>query len=1107
MVLKGMGLVSRTVLDWPDERPAPTGGVGGKAIYTSESAYQNVVNNCPQTYAGRSALGQELYNDLKFRDNQSDRFTYSLPGGGSGTFRYDFDNGNCVIVPFKPLKIQKGGTIYPEDGITTFTITDENGIVYTFDRAEKTQFYSCVNCYNGEANIAWYLTKISTPDGGDNIEYQYKTNVKNKFTTTNYSHTVSHGVLQPGTAVGLPSSEYIFTDGTRGDQSNQAVTTFEPILEKIISATTIVEFNYANDRVDWVDGKYRLISIKVYNKANNSLVKEISLNNNAYFGTSSNNKRLKLNSVSFKGTDGQSVENYSFGYEGGELPPYSSFNQDFWGYYNGANNSGLVPAEIDQPVPTVNSAYYWGVRTPNYNYAKVCMLNEITYPTGGRTVFEYEPNTAPGIIGNSTYAGGFRINTITNYSTATVSKKKYTYAQPYFPHYLAELFSNNLIYDRDYSMCSSIIGSSPVRTIVQSSSTTSLAFSNGAPVIYGIVTEYDGDLTTNNGKTEYVYMPPDEFRPEPWKATYGTFCYDNGAYESKLISKTVFKKSGSSYIPVSEELNTYTKLRDNEFSTGAHVMKTSYDLSGTDSHYDFGYQFGSCCSGCLPQYINYFSYVDSKAQEKVFLLTQTIEKQFKPDGSEGINNITQLWYSNPNHLFLTEKTKISSKGEAFKTYYQYPQDNPSDPINYYLIQAHILSPLREIQDYKTTNFLRSSKTNYNSFTGTSLNMLLPSSVESKVGSNNSETRLQFHNYDVNGNLLDVSKANDVHEVYLYGYNAMYPVAKVVGSDYYTVEGFIDQTILNNATGQYTDQQIRTELNKIRTGLISAKAQVTTYTYKPLIGMTSQTDPNGRTTYYEYDAFGRLSFVRDQDNNIIKRYCYNYQGQSEACGIATVYTNAVQTGTFTKQCTVGTGSSVTYTVTAGTYSATNPNDADNQALADIAANGQAYADAHGICIPPPPPSTGTVYARVELDQDAIGSSQSGGENDSIEEVIQTAEATIHFYSDAACTQPTTLSQSVSVTVSLPNVVKDNTNTIYATGDIPILADEIIPANTSTYWITSLSIYYEENLYSYYIPTFTRRESYTFSLSNGAGGDTTFVVKPVYFHFTPYYLYHY
>lgn len=60
------------------------------------------------------------------------------------------------------------------------------------------------------------------------------------------------------------------------------------------------------------------------------------------------------------------------------------------------------------------------------------------------------------------------------------------------------------------------------------------------------------------------------------------------------------------------------------------------------------------------------------------------------------------------------------------------------------------------------------------------------------------------------------------------------------------------------------------------------AQMTTYTYTPLVGMTSQCDVNNRITYYEYDGLARLKRIRDQDQNILKSLAYQYQAAS-GCG--------------------------------------------------------------------------------------------------------------------------------------------------------------------------------------------------------------------------------
>ena len=51
------------------------------------------------------------------------------------------------------------------------------------------------------------------------------------------------------------------------------------------------------------------------------------------------------------------------------------------------------------------------------------------------------------------------------------------------------------------------------------------------------------------------------------------------------------------------------------------------------------------------------------------------------------------------------------------------------------------------------------------------------------------------------------------------------------------------------------------------------ARLTTYTHRPHVGITSSLDENNRTTYYEYDEFGRLRATYDDDGSLLQAHQY------------------------------------------------------------------------------------------------------------------------------------------------------------------------------------------------------------------------------------------
>jgi len=91
------------------------------------------------------------------------------------------------------------------------------------------------------------------------------------------------------------------------------------------------------------------------------------------------------------------------------------------------------------------------------------------------------------------------------------------------------------------------------------------------------------------------------------------------------------------------------------------------------------------------------------------------------------------------------------------------------------------------------------------------------------------------------------------------------------------------------------------------------AQMSTTTYRPLVGVTSECDHNNHITYYEYDGYGRVTLARDQDRNIIKKFCYKYWNETGSCdGSATLY--LINRTSYSYQLTITNTSGANYVIT-------------------------------------------------------------------------------------------------------------------------------------------------------------------------------------------------
>ncbi len=431
---------------------------------------------------------------------------------------------------------------------------------------------------------------------------------------------------------------------------------------------------------------------------------------------------------------------------------------------------------------------------------------------------------------------------------------------------------------------------------MHSNSIYNLNLYGSLPTVYSDVVESFGN-NFENGGIEHKFSIVQDYGAAIYagKEILNAPRTSNSNISGKEIYQNIFKRIGSVNIPVKK---TYT-----HYKIDSRLSKTFPAYIGTRK-YIYHCIFSEPVSDTVRDQFNFMYY----GFNRTWMYEDTLHTlTYNDNGSSYVEQYKVTTYANPDHALPTSIQIVDSKGQNLTTNLKYPLDySISNTSNTGIAQAvrnlqnnYVIAPVieqyvqRSDSDNNNLRTVSALLTTYKSTkpvidTVFGLELSIPTTsfspttiTESAINKNiNYKPKISFDRYDSYGHVLQGHKVNDVQEIYLWGYNSQYPVAKIIGSDYTIVNGFINQTILDNPAT--TDQQMRDELNKIRTGLSGAKALVTTYTYNPLVGITSTTDPRGITTFYEYDGLQRLLRIRDMNGNIIKQFEYQYQTATN-CG--------------------------------------------------------------------------------------------------------------------------------------------------------------------------------------------------------------------------------
>ena len=923
------GYITRNVKGHADngETYVPLGISKTYNINTPKS--ENYITTLFNNYGSASLKNYFDYNDL-----EPDIYDYNLPAG-SGKFLY-FNNDSIIEIPKNRNVIKK--TNY--NGVPTFEMKDNLGIQYLLNVGEVDRMITNEYFYEGllgpetqESYLmnTFRLSKIIDSNNNQEVNFTY-IHHQNSLTSQTLSGSVDIEDFYGGlinTAQGR-----VFRYDPVKYMNHLTISSIENqrFLERIDFINGKVEFSYLN-RTD-IDSKL-LSEINIYNKVNGvySVIKKVVFNYTYEYSDDNTCSRLFLKSIKI-GEGENSFEEYFFDYNNTKLPKYNSTATDYWGYFNNHINGyyfndHFIPFLIPSFTTSIVQAYNSEVteihettlgganRNPDTFYSQAGMLKQITYPTKGYSIFEYENNK---FLDQDTIRniGSLRIKSIKNfdYDNTLIYNKIYLYGtnentvgiKNFLTRFELENFYDkmnevlNYIYTprTDFTYDETIIRKKnyTINNFIYSEAW------DAAQIFYDEVSEYT--LDRNNGRnlksTFFYSVRPDIYSPEfsPYKPIFTS----QHLFRGQLLKKIDYIKTNNQFYETQKIENFYNF---NEYNRKDGLV-VQFSTIRTYSWYPVAYNETYIYS---PQ--NFYIYKTTPIYNLNPVINKTVQTIFDQNNlSNNLTNIKTYSYDN-NYLLLRKVTEYLNGTDSLITTYTYPFDYPNQPIYNLMKIKNMLNYKIESSQQKNTTQLAKINVEYNY----TQNFIKPTLYKTSFNNSNPIVDFEIVQYDYYGNIISIKNKDNTFTTYKYGYYNSVPFTKVehAQNNEFFHENFEEYN--NNTTSlahtgfkaasngfnltfvipnnrKYILQYFKNENNqwnfyrepytgtKTLAGIIDdvsifpEDATLFSYTYFPLIGLSSEIKPNGITSYFEYDALNRLVFIKDNNKNIIKSYEYNYK---------------------------------------------------------------------------------------------------------------------------------------------------------------------------------------------------------------------------------------
>jgi len=418
---------------------------------------------------------------------------------------------------------------------------------------------------------------------------------------------------------------------------------------------------------------------------------------------------------------------------------------------------------------------------------------------------------------------------------------------------------------------------------------TNASLTQGSYVGYKNVTV----IEDNNGRSTYEYLTARDYPTAIAAFTYPFYPVENVDYKrGHLITQKVYDQDN--YI-LKETINAY------DFSA-KETIAPSFKV----------FNLENC--GYLQFYDTYAAYQAKSPEEPAFSYinencgipsplyaikddlvahwvkrTESISKSyFYENGVQSVVESRQTFDYNPVNFQQKETNTYLKEGgveQHYKTATYYPVG--TDFLTPYFTSAELdkINEMAGINKINVPVYVETSKNGSitgrikSSFNDFYTDMYELSMVQTSKEDDDYQDIILYHSYYPNGNIKEVSQRDGTRIVYIWGYHDTVPIAKIENASFDDIPilEHVAAVIASNAdTDLVTENHLRTSLANLRNHANLSQSLVTSFTFDPLIGVTSITDARGETLYYHYDAFNRLEYVKDANGKIVSANEYNYK---------------------------------------------------------------------------------------------------------------------------------------------------------------------------------------------------------------------------------------